>query len=535
MSMDIKGDGKRNFYRNLVGPWKIMKMMKDYENGSLGNSKTENYYREFAEEGAITGFTVVVGNEEWEKRIDQYINPSLWNKMENSGFMQFWQNLGEAVEQMTRFSAYVTARESGKGVTEAVNDAKEISVNFNRKGSGLMINWDDLDKLTTKDGKKLGKLGKTAVYLMGMFPPYARSCIMFFNAAVQGLNAMYKLVKKNKAKAAAWMGGYIVLGALQAVMHSLVDDDDDYLDMPDYTRHNNLLLGYGGVYFKWALPQEARAFYALGDMAVNHIMGRQPNKSFTSEALDALMEMLPVNPAAGVSGALPSIVQPLVEIVRNKDYRGAKVYNDLKYLSESEKASTPRYTAALPKTSVVYINMAKLLNDISGGDEYDAGAVNLAPEWIQQGVEGLGGGLLTTFGKVQDVAVGAFNAASGLGDSGESLSVRRTPFLGRLLEINDERTRNAHVNELYYFYSDEAAHTKIKMSKMKKDQDIEALNDLLDSKEYSIYQVFKKYEPQIKIYNDQLKIETDMREKRILMQEQDEVKKQMIREISEIR
>lgn len=535
MSMDIKGDGKRNFYRNLVGPWKIMKMMKDYENGSLGNSKTENYYREFAEEGAITGFTVVVGNEEWEKRIDQYINPSLWNKMENSGFMQFWQNLGEAVEQMTRFSAYVTARESGKGVTEAVNAAKEISVNFNRKGSGLMINWDDLDKLTTKDGKKLGKLGKTAVYLMGMFPPYARSCIMFFNAAVQGLNAMYKLVKKNKAKAAAWMGGYIVLGALQAVMHSLVDDDDDYLDMPDYTRHNNLLLGYGGVYFKWALPQEARAFYALGDMAVNHIMGRQPNKSFTSEALDALMEMLPVNPAAGVSGALPSIVQPLVEIVRNKDYRGARVYNDLKFLSESEKANTPRYTAALPKTSVVYINMAKLLNDISGGNEYDAGAVNLAPEWIQQVVEGVGGGLLTTFGKVQDVAVGAFNAASGLGDSGESLSVRRTPFLGRLLEINDERTRNAHVNELYYFYSDEAAHTKIKMSKMKKDQDIEALNDLLDSKEYSIYQVFKKYEPQIKMYNDQLKIETDMREKRLLMQEQDEVKKQMIREISEIR
>ena len=73
------------------------------------------------------------------------------------------------------------------------------------------------------------------------------------------------------------------------------------------------------------------------------------------------------------------------------------------------------------------------------------------------------------------------------------------------------------------------------MSKMKKDQDIEALNDLLASKEYSIYQVFKKYEPQIKVYHDQLKIETDMREKRILMQEQDEVKKQRIREISEIR
>ena len=48
------------------------------------------------------------------------------------------QGFGEAIEQMTRFAAYVTSRDMGKDIKDAVNDAKELTVNFNRKGSGEM-------------------------------------------------------------------------------------------------------------------------------------------------------------------------------------------------------------------------------------------------------------------------------------------------------------------------------------------------------------------------------------------------------------
>lgn len=534
MGTSIKGDSTSKFLGNLVNPKKIMRMMKAYEEGTLGNSEVENYYREFAESGAITGFTVVSGNEVWEKKIAEFLDPSIWDKIQNSGFMMFWQNLGEAVEQMTRFSAYMSARKSGKDIVEATNAAKEISVNFNRKGSGKHISVEELDKLTRKDGSRLNKTQKAGVYLMSLIPAYGRRAVMFFNAAIQGLNAMYKLWKKNPKRFTGWMTGYFALGVIQAVLHALFDDDDDYLDMPDYTRRNNLLIGYNGIYLKWAMPQEARAFYAFGDMAVNHIMGREPNKNLVLEMGNAIADMLPLSATDGVTGLLPSAAQPLVELYTNKDFTGARIYNDMKYLSEDERSKTPKYANALPQTGKIFVNVTEFLNYITGGSEWDAGYINVHPEAIQHVVEGAGGGLLTTINKAWETVGGAIDAAAGLDVTGEKLSVRRFPFLNRLLEVNDERSRNSHVSELFYYYKSEAEHTRTKMSKMKKAGDSDGLSELVESREYEIYTIYKSYEKLMKRYDEQIKIEEDMDEKKALMREQDEYRKEMIYEISKL-
>ena len=534
MGTSIKGRSTSKFLGNLVNPKKIMRMMKAYEEGTLGNSEVENYYREFAESGAITGFTVVSGNEVWEKKIAEFLDPSIWDKIQNSGFMMFWQNLGEAVEQMTRFSAYMSARKSGKDIVEATNAAKEISVNFNRKGSGKHISVEELDKLTRKDGSRLNKTQKAGVYLMSLIPAYGRRAVMFFNAAIQGLNAMYKLWKKNPKRFTGWMTGYFALGVIQAVIHALFDDDDDYLDMPDYTRRNNLLIGYNGIYLKWAMPQEARAFYAFGDMAVNHIMGREPNKNLALEMGNAIADMLPLSATDGVTGLLPSAAQPLVELYTNKDFTGARIYNDMRYLSEDERSKTPKYANALPQTGKIFVNVTEFLNYITGGSEWDAGYINVHPEAIQHVVEGAGGGLLTTINKAWETVGGAIDAAAGLDVTGEKLSVRRFPFLNRLLEVNDERSRNSHVSELFYYYKSEAEHTRTKMSKMKKTGDSDGLSELVESREYEIYTIYKSYEKLMKRYDEQIKIEEDRDEKKALMREQDEYRKEMIYEISRL-
>ena len=41
-----------------------------------------------------------------------------------------------AVENCARFAAFMTSREMGRSIDRAIYDAKEISVNFNKKGSG---------------------------------------------------------------------------------------------------------------------------------------------------------------------------------------------------------------------------------------------------------------------------------------------------------------------------------------------------------------------------------------------------------------
>ena len=534
MGMDIKGDGASNLFKNLVNPKKIMKMMKAYEDGTLGNSEVENYYREFAESGAITGFTVVSGNETWEKEIANFLDPSVLTKIKDSKFMKFWQNLGEAVEQMTRFSAYMTARKSGKDIIGSTNAAKEITVNFNRKGSGRHISVDELKTLTTKSGRHLNDAEKAAVFVMSLVPAYGRRMIMFFNAATQGLNAMYKLWKKNPKRFAGWMTGYFAVGVMQAVLHALLDDDDDYMDMPEYTKRNNLLLGYDGIYLKWAMPQEARMFYAFGDMAVNHIMGRTPNKILAGEMLSAMADVMPLSATDGVTGLLPSAAQPFIELYTNKDFTGARIYNDMRFLSEDERSRTPNHPNALPNTGKIFVNVSKVLNEISGGNDWDAGFINIHPEAIQHVVEGAGGGLLRTLNKVYETVGGAIDAAAGVPITGEELSVRRFPFLNRLLEVNDERSRNSHVSELFYYYKSEAEHTKSKISKFQKNGDSDAMSDLIGSKEFEIYKIYMSYEKLMRSFDDQIKIEEDKDEKKALMREQDQYRKDMIREISEL-
>ena len=250
------------------------------------------------------------------------------------------QDFGEGIEQMTRFAAFLTARENGKSITEAVADAKELTVNFNRKGSGKGISWKESEKLKNRNGEKLNTAERVFYVGASMLSGYGRRFIMFFNASVQGLNTMYQLWTKDKRRTSAWMAGYFALGAINAMLHALLDDDDDYLDMPDYERRNNLLLGGKGNYFKWALPQESRVFYAMGDILVNDmILGRNPQKKTrgVGDILEAVGDIMPINPMNGLRGVVPQALVPAFENLQNEDYKGAKVYNEPRWLSEEEQ------------------------------------------------------------------------------------------------------------------------------------------------------------------------------------------------------
>lgn len=535
MSSSITGEGANNLLKGFVNPKKIMQMMRDYEAGKLGNSREENYYREFAEGGGITGFTVIVGNEVWEKKIQEYLSPSDFAKISKSikfdKFLKFFNDLGEAVEQMSRFAAFISVRETGKSIEEAVAASKEITVNFNRKGSGKIVEWADLDKLTTADGAKLNKAQKLAVFTASFIPAYGRRFVMFFNAAVQGTNAMYKLWKKDHRKTLAWASGYFAIGVLQAVLHALADDDDDYLDIPDYTRRNNLLLGGGGIYLKWALPQEMRPFYAWGDIFVNQVMGREPNKNMLLEMANSTADILPLGPG----GVLPSVIQPSWDLYTNKDFTGSRIYNDNKYLSEAEREARPNYKDPRPQTNKLFIDISQVLNALSGGDEYSAGAVNVHPESMQHFVESLGGGLLTTMNKAEETIAGTLGAIIGEDMIDQDLSVRRFPFLNRVLMVNDERTRNSHVSDLYYYYKDMSDVVEDKMRRMKKEMNYDALEKLQNSPEYEVYQIVKSYKKMMQRYDDDLKAEEDRNERKNIMREQDELRKEMINEISQTR
>lgn len=544
MAVDIKEDDEygRAFRRNYsklvasLAPRRggVHQLMVKYRNGELGDSHIERLYKEFVEGGGVTGYTALKGNEQWERelrnatasiKVKKELHKAALNAIK-TGFEKV-SEIGESIEQMTRFAAFMTSREQGKDIKQSVADAKELTVNFNRKGSGKAISWEETSRLRRKDGKKLTWIERVGVMCASWLPAYGRRFIMFFNASVQGINTLVQLHKGNPKKAIKWDAAYLALGVIGAVLHALLDDDDDYLDIPDYERRNNLLIGGSGVYFKWALPQDMRVFYGFGDMVVNHALGRSPHKGIGKELLDMIGEVAPLDATSGLSAVVPSALAPVVEVMLNKDYKGSKVYNDLKYLSDEERKRTPAYQQAYQSTGRFYVDVSKALNSLTGGDYADAGWLNINPAIVEHLLKGVTGGVGTTAGKLYRGTLGQV--------FGEDLSVRNTPFLSRILTINDERYRNAHTTELFYYYKAEAEHTKKLLKQYSKAGDSEKINDLYEDGDVQIMHIYEGYKGIMKRYNDLLKIETDDDERRKLMAEQDEYRKQMIKDISEIK
>lgn len=536
MAVNIKEDPayRRKFKKNYVKAFKVVSMVAKNENGTLGNSYIERMYKDFVKYGGVTGYTQIKDSETWEREIEGYLKSNAPGDWRSGKVMRGMKSVfhvlhrfGESLEQVSRFAAFLTAVETGKSINEAINDAKEITVNFNRKGSGKMITLEEAKYLTDKNGQPLNKFEQWAAVGLSSIAPLGRRFIMFFNAAIQGLNATYKLYAKNKTRAIGWALGYAAVGMMNAVLHAMLDDDDDYLDIPQYERRNSLMIGGNGAYFKWALPQEARAFYALGDLAVESVMGRNPHQNVIGEALKISTELLPINPSEGWKAFMPSVSVPLVELVLNEDYKGAPIYNEQKWLTEEERKRSAKWSKAYQGTGDLYVGIARGLNALTGGDKYDAGIINLQPEKMEHIVQSAFGGTIRTADKLINTIMAAF-------DPEEDVTVRQFPFLNRFLTINDERFKNVHVNDVYDYYKADAEHALTLEKQYKKDNDSKALSKLRESDEYKWAQIYSKYKKPIKNIQEKIKVASGTAERKELMKQQDELKKNMIKEISDL-
>ena len=134
-----KYGGSFNLNFAKYNPAEMANLYARYNKGSLDTSnETHRLFLEFMHNGGETGF---VNLKQIEKRKSE-IAKAIKRDGEISA-AQIWGGLSDAidfanraVENSARFAAYVTSRKSGRSVGRSVYDAKEISVNFNRKGSG---------------------------------------------------------------------------------------------------------------------------------------------------------------------------------------------------------------------------------------------------------------------------------------------------------------------------------------------------------------------------------------------------------------
>ena len=495
--------GVTGYMPELIRKWKA---------GTLDtNNDIERYFSEFMEHGGETGYVNMLGvdkfKENIQKKLDNFnghYGKNAWNAVWDT--VEFYNR---AVEDATRFITYMTSREQGRSVDRAIDDAKTISLNFNRKGTGAKGN------------------------------ALLRKLVIFVNPAIQALDNQFKLISQHPGRYAAVVGSLILRGMAQSKLNELLinllgddDDKDSYYQIPEWTRRNNLVLWIPGThnFFKIPLSQEFRMWYGLGETMQGIIDGKTKSNP-AMELATSMMGLLPVDPSGNggnpIANVMPTIAKPVYEITQNENFLGLPIYKDNQgneYEPEFQRVSygTPPW---LTKAS-------EGLNMLTGGDTHERGA-------LEQWTAGNKYARLLTNPSVWNHLLsgyvgGPYNIISqsiGLGTDfyeGKGLTVGNTPIVSRFVARPSERSSAGRTSDIYRDLVKEAEETRSHYSHYRKDYEkavangdeesaqkaMDKMREITESPEFLKMRTIEVYDKQINKVRQIIKLYDDKESKK---------------------
>lgn len=344
-------------------------------------------------------------------------------------------NLNQAGENAMRLSAFRAMIESGRTKNEAAKAAKNITVNFNRKG----------------------ELGAEA-----------NAAYLFFNASVQGTAALAHAHFKGKHKFQAWglssMVG--VLGYL-AAMALIGDDEDDYDKINDYTKSRNWMIKAGEGYAQIPVPYGYGFFWNAGrSMAEAQHKGELGHLPWHLAA-SAIEELTPFSDTVVGSqdgfqfdqvllGMLPTVIKIPAQPAFNKQlFSGGEMF--------PERASQQFQ----PDREKLWRNTQGTMYDKMAGWLSDAGLSDVSPETLKHYTRTATGGA----GALVDATV----SAAMLKKEGAELEPSEIPFVRKAyskLTIKEQRAA-------YYKAREEAKRTAEAFSRAKTKNDVTTIDKLV--------------------------------------------------------
>lgn len=270
-------------------------------------------------------------------------------------FVEVVETINGVVENATRLAAFKAAMDSGRSAKEAGSIAKNLTVNFNRKG-------------------------ELASHLGSLY--------IFFNASVQGTARMAEALKDRRLQVVA--AGLFMASFLLAALQMDDDDDEDgradFEQVPVWQRSRNLIIrGDGGDYYKIPLPLGWNVFHMLGTEAAVMLKSKS-REAYGAGAKNMLTQTIGAfNPVGDLT---PSVAAPFLQIARNESAFGDPIYPDYKdQLPDSQQF----YDGT---EGSVYQRATALANQATGGNEFRPGLIDVNPEKLEHVVEFFGGGAL---------------------------------------------------------------------------------------------------------------------------------------------
>lgn len=495
VAVSIKEDGKYSsrFRKNIL---KAMPVVLRNLNGNPNNTEADRYFQEFIENGGETGYMHLNDVEKYKKKVRKElskINGEMGSaKMAMDFAIDRLEDFNRWAEDISRFTTYMTSRQMGRSITESVNDAKEVTVNFNKKGAGY---------------KTGGFFGMTS----GIF----RNLYLFFNASVQSLTNFKRLYDKQPVKFYSALGGFMSAGFLMPMINNVLysifggGDDDPYNDLPEWVRRNNLCIYTGNdTFLTIPLPIELRAFYGLGDYAYQLTTGKEKPSAtnIAKGTVGQLADLLPLNPTGneGLKTFMPDIMSPIFEAyVWNQDFTGKPVAK-ISPFNERD----PEWKRVYKGTSGWLVDTSKFLNDISNGSgpgsEFRKGFIDFNPAKVEHLLESYFGGMAKTFNQAgKTIYYGGKSLIEQQKD--EDLVMRNVPIVNRFLNTVDERNAFSGINTEYFNLRDEMDQFKYELNGVKKSGNKDEYKEMLNSDLYDKYQKYKPYQKKLKKLNDMAK------------------------------
>ena len=505
-STAIREDARYNalLRKNLLTTWDTFKLVREYQNGSLrekvanGSANAdEKMFYDYMMQGGETGFVSTMDIEDFKKKIHRELKDLDRSKVSPirayHAIMEGIEYLNRVAEGSNRFLIYKTSIQYGRSVEEAINNAKDVTLNFNRKGTGEK-GWQ-----------------------------FMRDMYLFVNPAIQSLQTLGALAKHHPIKFTAVTTAWMLSGMLVPMVNQMLlaalggdDDKDKYWSFSRYDRRNNFVVWVPGtkMFLKVPLSQEFRPFYGVGDMIASKLLGNENVeeswKDYAEDLMGSIISMSPVDPTEYGENYLvsltPNFIRPFYELAFNVDFTGKPLFKD----SEFNKYD-PNWTKAYAGTPDWLVRTSRMVNSIQNDypdeqqnfiDRFGDARYNLNnPAVVDHLLSSYLGGAYTLGSQIIGAATKALNDP-------KDFKTADVPFFSKFVSNPDDRPLSKKKGEEFWHVKDEQDRVANTIRNLKKNAtasgDFSQMEKFFGTDEYKEY---KANLPKMKKYDEERKLE----------------------------
>jgi hypothetical protein len=404
----------------------IYRDLRAGRNGKVGASPWSGLWQQMQEDGGTTGFRDQFRTSaERAEALQRVLTPDGWAESNYGRFFtadgrlrvpleharqgvrwlfDWLSDYNDALENGVRLATYKAALDNGMSREQAASMAKNITVNFNRRG---------------QVGLQAGAL------------------FAFFNSAMQGTarigqtifdmdNGNPKTLRLSSVGKKVVYGG-VTLGALQALLLSAAGFDDD--DPPEFVRERALIIPTGGKqYISIPMPLGLHVLPGIGRHMTEFTMSgfEKPQKRVV-DMLGMLVDAFnPIgNAGLSIQTIAPTALDPLVALSENRDWNGRPIAR------KSSNPALPGHMQAKDTATSWARLMSEGINTLTGGNKYVAGVFSPTPDQIDYLIAQVTGGVGRELSKLEQTVRASV--------SGEELPTHKIPLIGRFVGDADSQ------------------------------------------------------------------------------------------------